>query len=154
MNRRCSGPNTGCYGCGDPDHFVAHCPKKNKQAVSQYDYSKRKGRRDYTATKPKGQGGFDKEALKKAYLKKLKAQERAFLASLSDLNDSGDERFASSDNDPKQRIEDKLNGVCFFADSSHGGFCTMALEEEVVEKNSTPVHNYTTEVLPSIDSLS
>ena len=27
---RSGGPKLGCYGYGDPDHFVAHCPKKNK----------------------------------------------------------------------------------------------------------------------------
>ena len=35
MNRRHGGgPKEGCYGCGDPDHFVAHCPKKNKNSLA------------------------------------------------------------------------------------------------------------------------
>jgi hypothetical protein len=30
MNRRRGGSKDGCYNCGDPDHFVASCPKKGK----------------------------------------------------------------------------------------------------------------------------
>jgi hypothetical protein len=78
--RRGGGPKEGCYCCGDPDHFVAHCPKKNKHSSNKYDSSKRKDKREYTF-KHKSKGGFDKEALKKKYFKKAKAQERAFLAS-------------------------------------------------------------------------
>jgi hypothetical protein len=86
LNRRCGGgPKKGCYGCGDPDHFVAHCPKKNKHSFDKYDSSKRKDKREYTS-KHKSKGGFDKEAPKKKYFKKAKAQERSFLASLSDLD--------------------------------------------------------------------
>jgi hypothetical protein len=41
---------------------------------------------------------FDKEALKKKYLKKAKVKEHAFLASLSDLNhDSSDSSSSLSD---------------------------------------------------------
>jgi hypothetical protein len=106
--RRGGGPKEGCYGCGDPDHFVAHCPKKNKHSFDKYDSNKRK----YTS-KHKSKGGFDKEALKK-YFKKAKAQERAFLASLSDLdNDTNDDRSSSSpssDDESKKRREDKFTG--------------------------------------------
>jgi hypothetical protein len=76
------GPKQGCYGCGDLDHFIAHCPKKNKSFSGKYD----SGKREYTSSKHKSKGGFDKEMLKKKYLKKAKAQERAFLVSLSDLD--------------------------------------------------------------------
>jgi hypothetical protein len=94
--RRGGGPKEGCYGCGDPDHFVAHCPKKNKHSFDKYDSSKHREKREYTS-KHKSKGGFDKEALKKKYFKKAKAQERAFLASLSDLdNDTNDDWSSSS----------------------------------------------------------
>ena len=67
-------------------------------------------------------GGFDKEALKRSFRKKLKAKERAFLASLSDLDiDSNDERatsFSSDDEAEKKKVENKLMGLCFFADSA------------------------------------
>jgi hypothetical protein len=89
--RRGGGPKEGCYGYGDPDHFVAHCPKKNKHSFDKYNSSKCKDKRECTS-KHKSKGGFDKETLKK-YFKKAKAQERAFLASLSDLdNDTDDDR--------------------------------------------------------------
>jgi hypothetical protein len=29
-NRRCGGSKDGCFNCGDPDHFIASCPKKGK----------------------------------------------------------------------------------------------------------------------------
>jgi hypothetical protein len=114
LNLRCGGgPKEGCYGYGDPDHFVAHCPKKNKHSFDKYDSSKRKDKREYTS-KHKSKGGFDKEALKKKYFKKAKAQERAFLASLSDLdNDTDDDRSSSSpssDDESKKRREDKFTG--------------------------------------------
>ncbi|XP_021320538.1 uncharacterized protein LOC110436975 [Sorghum bicolor] len=135
LNRRRGGDQkVGCYNCGDLDHFVAHCPKKNKHSSDKYDSGKRKDKRDYTSKKYKSKKGFDKEALKKMYRKKAKAQERAFLASLSDLdNDSGDDRSSSpsSDNESERKMEEKLTGLCFVADSTHGGFCTMAIDEEV-----------------------
>jgi hypothetical protein len=98
-SRRGGGPKEGCYSCGDPDHFVAHCPKKNKHSSDKYDSSKRKDKREYTS-KHKSKRGFDKEALKKKYFKKAKAQERAFLTSLSDLdNDTDDDRSSSPSSD-------------------------------------------------------
>ena len=92
LNRRCSGgPKEGCYGCGDPNHFIAHSPKKNK-----YDSSKHKDKHEYTFGKHKSKGGCNKEALKKMYLKKVMAQECAFPASLSYLdNDTDDDRSSS-----------------------------------------------------------
>ncbi|XP_021305524.1 uncharacterized protein LOC110431140 [Sorghum bicolor] len=135
LNRRRGGDQkVGCYNCGDLDHFVAHCPKKNKHSSDKYDSGKRKDKHDYTSKKYKSKKGFDKEALKKMYRKKAKAQERAFLASLSDLdNDSGDDRSSSpsSDDESERKMEEKLTGLCFVADSTHGGFCTMAIDEEV-----------------------
>jgi hypothetical protein len=125
--RRGRGPKEGFYGCGDPDHFVAHCPKKNKHSSNKYDSSKRKDEREYTS-KYKSKGGFDKEALKKKYFKKSKAQERAFLVSLSDLdNDTDDGRSSSSsDDESEKRREDKLIRLCFVTKSIHKGYCTMA----------------------------
>jgi hypothetical protein len=69
LNHRCGGgPKEGCYGCGDPNHFVALCRKKNKHSFDKYHSSKCKDKREYTS-KYKSKGGFDKEALKK-YFKK------------------------------------------------------------------------------------
>jgi hypothetical protein len=92
MNRRCGGgPKDDYYGCGDPNHFVAHCPKKNKNFSG-----KRKDKHEYTSGKHKSKGAFNKEALKKIYLKKAKSQECTFLASLSDLDNDSDSNYTSS----------------------------------------------------------
>jgi hypothetical protein len=105
--RRGGGPKEGCYGCGDPDHFITHCSKKNKHSSDKYDSSKHKDKREYTS-KHKSKRGFDKEALKKKYFKKDNPQERAFLASLSDLdNDTDNDRSSSSsDDESEKRRED------------------------------------------------
>jgi hypothetical protein len=127
LNRWCGGgPKEGCYGCGDPDHFVAHFPKKNKNFSS-----KRKDKHEYTSDKHKSNGGFDKEALKKMYLKKAKAQECTFLASLSDLNNNTNDDHSSSsssDDESERKHEDKLTELCFITSSTHGGFYTMAVD--------------------------
>ena len=70
---RSGGPKLGCYGYGDPDHFIAHCPKKNKNSSGKLDFSRHKDKHEYTSGKHKLKGGFNKEALKKMYLKKAKA---------------------------------------------------------------------------------
>jgi hypothetical protein len=72
-HRRGGGPKDGCYGYGDPDHFIVHCSKKNKHSSDKYDSSKRKDKRKYTSDNHKPKGGFDKEAFKKKCLKKVKA---------------------------------------------------------------------------------
>jgi hypothetical protein len=135
--RRGGGPKQVCYGCGDPDHFVTHCPKKNKHSSNKYESSKRKDKREHTFGKHKSKRGFDKEAIKNEYLKKAKAHDRAFLDSLSDLEkDSTDnDSSTSSDNESKRKIKDKLSGLCFLADTTKQGFCTMALGDEVVRGN-------------------
>jgi hypothetical protein len=156
-HRRGGGPKEGCYGCGDPDHFIAHCPKKNKHSSDKYDFSKRKDKREYTS-KHKSKGEFNKEALKKKYFKKAKAQERAFLASLSVLdNNTDDDRSSSSpssDDESEKRREDKLTGFCFVAKSIHRGYCTMAVNEGVKpNKDVLPDDDDATEVKPSVDAL-
>jgi hypothetical protein len=154
-HRRGGAPKEGCYGCGDIDHFVAHCPKKNKHSSDKYDSNKRKNKHEYTS-KHKSKEGFNKEVLKKKYFKKAKVQERAFLASLSNLdNDTDDDRSSSSSNDESERKrKDKLTGLCFVADSTHGGFCTMAVDAEMkANKDMVPIDDDTTEVTPSIDNL-
>jgi hypothetical protein len=70
--QRGGGPKDGCYGCGDPNHFIPHCPKKNKHSSDKYDSSKRKDMREYTSIQHKPKGGFNKEAFKKKYLNKVK----------------------------------------------------------------------------------
>ena len=153
-HRRAGGPKEGCYGYGDSNHFVAHCPKKNKNSSDKYDSSKRKDKREYTS-KHKSKEGFDKEALKKRFLKKAKAQQHAFLVSLSDLDDSGDKRasLSSSDDEHERKVEERLDGLYFFTDSTHGGFCTMALGDEETSKDEAIGDDDTPEVLSSADKL-
>jgi hypothetical protein len=153
--RRGGGLKEGCYDYGDFNHFVAHCPKKNKHSSDKYNSSKRKDKREYTS-KHKSKGGFDKEALKKKYFKKAKAQERAFLASVSDLdNDTDDDcSSSSSDDESERKHEDKLTGLCFIAGSTHRGFYTMAIDAKVkANKDMVSIDEDTIEVTPSIDNL-
>jgi hypothetical protein len=156
-HRRGGGLKESCYGYGDPYHFIAHCPKKNKSFFGKYDSGNRKDKREYTSGKHKSKGGFAKEALKKKYLKKAKAQECAFLASLSDLdNDSDDDHSSSplSDDESKRKRENKLTGLCFVAGSTHGGICTMAVDDKVkASKDVLPDDDDTTEIKPTIDAL-
>ena len=91
------------------------------------------------------------------YLKKAKAQEQAFLTSLSDLdNDFDDDRTSStlSDDESERKHEDKLTRLCFIAGSTHEGFCTMVVDAEVkTSKDEAPIDDDTSEVTPSIDDL-
>jgi hypothetical protein len=74
LNCRCGGgPKKGCYVYGDPNHFIDHCPRKNKSFSDKHDSNKRKDKHEYTSSEHKSKGGFDKEELKKKYLKKAKA---------------------------------------------------------------------------------
>ena len=50
-------------------------------------------------------------------------------------------------------MEERLNGLCFFTDSFHGGFCTMALGDEETGKDETISDDDTPEVLSSTDKL-
>jgi hypothetical protein len=75
MNRQRGGQDKGCFGCGDPDHFVASCPKsKNKHVSDKYDSGKHKDERKYTSGKHKSKGEFDKEVIKRKYLMTTKAK--------------------------------------------------------------------------------
>jgi ferredoxin len=149
MSRRRGGSKDGCYNCGDLDHFVASCPKKGKSDFGPRDHHSGRRKGKYSSGKYKSKVGFNKEALKKNYLHKAKIKEHAFLASLSDLDhDSDDVVSSSSDEETERRVEDKLNGMCFIADTA-GGFCTMALGEDVVGASD----DSTSEVLPSADHL-
>ena len=74
LNNRRGGKNQGCFGCGGPSHFVANYPKKNKHSSNKFDAGKRKDNCEYTPEKHKSKGGFDKDELKKRYIKKAKAQ--------------------------------------------------------------------------------
>jgi hypothetical protein len=46
MSRRRGGSKDGCYNCGDPDHFIASCPKKGKSEPGPRDHhsGRRKGK--------------------------------------------------------------------------------------------------------------
>ena len=157
MNRRRGGAKEGCFGCGEMDHFIATCPKKkmdkyhssDKHTAGKYDYGKHKERKH---GKHKEKKSFDKEALKKRFYKKSKAQERAFLASLSDLDESENEESSSSDEEHEGRVEDKLNGLCFVG-AEFGGFCTMALDGETTGANDSTPEVDEVETPPTLDSL-
>jgi hypothetical protein len=85
-----------------------------------------------------------------------KAQEHAFLASLSDLdNDNDDDRSSpSSDDESEKRHEDKLTGLCFIAKSIHGGYYIMAMDEWVKPNKDVLLgDDDATEVKPTIDAL-
>jgi hypothetical protein len=158
LNHRWGGDQkVGHYNCGDPDHFVAHYPKKNNHSSNKYNSSKRKDEHNYNFDKHKSKKGFNKEALKKMYRKKAKAQECAFLASLNDLNnDSGDDCSSSpsSDDESKSKMEENLTGLCFIAYSTHRGFCTMAVDIKVkANKDEVSFDDDTSEVSSSIDDL-
>jgi len=77
------------------------------------------------------------------FCKSAKAQERAFLDSLSDLEkDSMDsDSSTSSDDESKRKINDNMNGLCFHVDTTEGGLCTMALDNEVVSGDSKAHNN-------------
>jgi hypothetical protein len=130
-------------------------PKKGKSESSLRDHHSGRRKGKYSSDKYKSKGGFDKEVLKKKFLQKEKIKAHAFLASLSDLDhDSDDVVSSSSDEDTERRAEDKLNRLCFIADTI-GGFCTMALGENAVgTSDDKDISNDTTsEVLPSVDDL-
>eukprot|EP00267_Zea_mays_P054411 XP_020407646.1 uncharacterized protein LOC109945719 [Zea mays] len=131
------------------------CPKKGKSKSGPRNHRSgwRKGK--YSSGKYKSKGGFNKEALKKKYLQKAMIKECAFLASLSDLDhDSDDVISSSSDEETERRVEDKLNELCFIANTA-GGFCTMALGEDAVGTSDDKdiIDDTTSEVLPFADDL-
>lgn len=83
----------GCFNFRDSNHFITNCPKmKGKLQASNHSYHiiRRKGKRDYTSSKDKPKGWFDKKVLKQKYLQKAKFKDCTFLASLSDLNNDFD----------------------------------------------------------------
>jgi len=57
MNRRHGGNKEGCFHYGDPDHFIANCPKKNKHSSNKHDADKCEN----TSGKHKSKGRFNKE---------------------------------------------------------------------------------------------
>jgi hypothetical protein len=59
-----------------------------------------------------------------------------------------------SDEETERRVEDKLNKLCFIADTA-GGFCTMALGEDAVSTSDDKdiSDDTTSEALPSTDDL-
>jgi hypothetical protein len=88
-----------------------------ESGLRDHHSGRRKGK--YSSGKYKSKGGFNKEALKKKYLQKAKIKERAFLASLSDLDHDFDDVISSLiDEETERRVEDKLNGLCFIIDTA------------------------------------
>src|SRR6185437_11533407 len=98
--------NHGCYHYGDPNHFIAECPKKSDGGQNNsFDYyrhrdrdeggSNKERRRHKHRSRDRG-GHFDKESLKKRFQYKAKKREKAFLAQLSDLDKSSDTDRSSS----------------------------------------------------------
>jgi hypothetical protein len=77
------------------------------------------------------------------------------LASHSDIDhDSNDVVSSSSDEETERRVEDKLNGLCFIADTA-GGFYTMTLGEDAVGTGDDKYigDDTTSKVLPFVDDL-
>jgi hypothetical protein len=68
QNRRCGGSKDGCFNCGDPDHFMASCPKKGKAKAGPRDYhsSRRKDKREHTFGKHKSSGGSVRRHLRRS----------------------------------------------------------------------------------------
>jgi hypothetical protein len=119
MSRQRGRTKDGCYNYGDPDHFVASCPKKGKSESIPCNHHSGRRKGKYSSSKYKSKGGFDKEALKKKYLQKAKIKECAFLTSLSDLDHNSDDVVSSSSNEEtERRVEDKLNELCFIVDTA------------------------------------
>jgi hypothetical protein len=117
-----------------PQPLCRPLPQEDKNFSSKHNADKRKDKYEYTSGSHKSKEGFDKEAIKKKFLKKAKAHKRAFLNCLNDLeNDSTDsDSSTSSDNESKRKIKDKLSGLCFHANTTKQGFYTMSLGDEVV----------------------
>jgi hypothetical protein len=92
-------------------------------------------------------------ALKQKYLYKAKIKERAFLDSLSNLDHDPDDTSSSlSDGELDKQVEDKINRLCFFADTV-GGLYTMALHEDAVGNDDKDNNDNTSKVSFSIDDL-
>ena len=91
------------------------------------------------------------------YLKKAKAQEHAFLALLSNLDIDSSYKHASSslsDDESERKVKEKLNGLCFFAESTYRGFCTMALGDKVeTGKDEVLDDDNASQVSLSVDEL-
>jgi hypothetical protein len=112
------------------------------------------GQAEHTSSKHKSRGRFNKEALKKKYLEKAKIKESTFPVSLSDLDhDSNESTSSLSDEELKRHVYDKLNGLCFIADTARG-LCTMALGDDAMDINDEDIGNDSAyEVSHSTDDL-
>ena len=54
-----------------------------------------------------------------------------------------------SDDESKRKRKDKLTRLCFIVGTTHGGFCTMAIDAEVkANKDKVLVDDNTSEVTP------
>jgi hypothetical protein len=97
----------GCFNCSNPNHFIANCTKKDKQEADPRDHHSGRHKGKHSSGKHKSNGGFDKETLKKKYYQKAKIKERAFLASINDLDHDFDESASSSrDEEFERHVED------------------------------------------------
>ncbi|XP_039778767.1 uncharacterized protein LOC120646127 [Panicum virgatum] len=96
MNSRRGGQKEGCFGCGGLDHFIAHCPNKDKHQPTkpkdkhEYTYTKNKDKHEHTSNKHKSKGKLDKDALKKAKIRAC-----TFLPSTSGNRCIGDQQYLS-----------------------------------------------------------
>jgi hypothetical protein len=66
QNKWCGCSKNGCFNCGDPNRFVASCPKKDKSKAGPCNHhsGRCKGKQEYNSIKHKCKGGFNKEVLK------------------------------------------------------------------------------------------
>lgn len=88
-------------------------------------------------------------SIRDTQIHKAKLKECTFLTSLSDLDNDFDHTSSSSYNE----VKNKLNGLCFFANTTWG-LCTMALGEDAVSDNSNNIGDDSkSEVSLSTDEL-
>ena len=91
------------------------CPKKNHSS-GKYDSDKYPERREHNSSKYKEKKKYNKEKVKRYFEENPKAAWNAFAAALSDNDDSDDEHEITPYDGG--RIEDKMNGLCFHANSA------------------------------------
>jgi len=68
---------------------------------------------------------------------------------LSDIDIFDDDQPSASDKESERKVQEKMTGLCFFADSTHGGFCTMALGDgELAAGGEAPEDDPTLRYIP------
>ncbi|GJN13656.1 hypothetical protein PR202_gb00386 [Eleusine coracana subsp. coracana] len=132
LKERRGGGSRTCFECGDPGHFIAHCPKKKKK-VGYHDNNTEdfKQKKNHFYKKGKNSKKF------------TKAIACACVAVLSDVDLISSEGLTSSEEEvekPRGKRKDDFTGLCFMAKNDH-------------DTNSGSDSD-TSEVPPTLDELS